>query len=877
MRLRSAAALVFGAIILVCAVPAVARRMPQAPPLTPTSGRDATRTDSLAGLQLGGENLHHCGNVQLHVTNFGLIGALPGSHAPFDAKPSGTWPAGGRSEYLYGGGLWVGARLRGQNYVSTAYPETYFVGEFQPGREAHDIAYLTRDGAAGGGRLPRENPNDDRDGRVDEDPLNGRDDDGDGAIDEDFAAASDEMLVCEYADRDPRIRFTYPDHTPLGVLVRQSSLCWGVPAVDDFIGIDYEIVNQGDQDLEEMYVGFYADFDCGPRDRMSVAQDDRAGFWEGYVPIFDDPRAPRVKISMAYMLDADGDEGVTDGYVGLVFLGASGPRHDGLPRRWGLHNARIFAGRGHFDAGGDPTHDDERYRCLDGTAPRSLPEAHPRTGVRPAQLHRNLDDYSVLISAGPFPEVRPGDTVRFRCALVVGPGFDGLLANAVQAKQVFDGIEYNCDGDLRSGDEGNESAVCAPAEGVWLSNRCDSLCIADPLPCQRRVPANGCIWINDDCEEEERLGRPTGIGGRECNLPWFAAAAPPAPPMRVVATQQRVDILWDDTSQRARDPLSGLLDFESYRIWRASGWTRPPGSDVRSGPSIDAWQLLAEYDVARDGVGSETGFESIRYQPVTIPSDAVDFYRRWIAQHPGQTPPDLPPLSAAQRDTAIALAQGRRFYRYVDPAFLRQTILGGDCPANGGPCPLIPTDRGLLSARCNTSGRCQATAPPPHSGVHLFYAVTATDFDLACGPQGCRRTTGLANSPSANFAYIVPPTTPLAPERFAQAAEEIYVVPNPVSRTSLQGWRLDPANEDPTGVKVEFHHLPRAAGQVTVFTLAGDRVVSLPFDGRNGNGTLAWNLLSRNGQEIASGVYLYTVEASDARFRKVTGKFTVIR
>ena len=877
MHIRSSLAALACGAILTGTTPAAARRMPQPPPPAPADGRGVPPADALASLQLDGENLHHCGNVQLHIGNFGLVGALPGSRAPFDAKPSGTWPAGGRSEYVYGGGLWVGARLHGQNYVSTAYPETFFVGEFQPGREERDRAYLTHDGAANGTRLPNSNPDDDRDRRVDEDPLNGRDDDGDGSVDEDFAAASDEMLVCEYADIDPRIRFTYPDHVPLGLQIRQSSLCWGVPAVDDFIGFDYEIVNTGINYLDDVYVGFYADFDCGPRDRMSVAQDDRAGFWEGYVPLSEDRRSPRVKISMAYMFDADGDEGVTDGYVGLLFLGAEGPRHDGLPRRWGLHNMRVFAGRGQFEAGGDPTHDDERYRCLDGTASRSLPEAHPQTGVRPAQLSRNLDDYSVLISAGPFLDVRPGDTVRFRCALVVGRGFDGLLANAVQAQQVYEGFEYDCDGNFESGDSGNESSVCAPASGVWTTDPCDSICIVDPLVCQLRVPAQGCIWINDDCEEEKRLNRSTGENGNECKLPWFAAAAPPAPPMRVVATQHRVDVLWDDTSQRARDPVTNFPDFESYRVWRASGWTRPPGSDVHTGPGVESWQLLAEFDVARDGVGSDTGFESVRYQPVTIPADAIEFYRRWLALHPGQTPPDLPTLTSAQRDTAIALAQGRRYHRYVDPGFLREMILGAPCPADGGPCPLIPTERGLFPARCNASGRCQATAPPPHSGTHLFYAVTATDFAFACGPTGCRRTPGLANGPTANFAYVVPPTTALGPERFAQAEDEIYVVPNPVSRSSLQGWRLEPANDDPTGVKVEFHHLPRAVGQVTVFTLAGDRVVSLPFDGRSGNGTLVWNLLSRNGQEIASGVYLYVVEASDSRFHRVTGKFAVIQ
>jgi hypothetical protein len=64
---------------------------------------------------------------------------------------------------------------------------------------------------------------------------------------------------------------------------------------------------------------------------------------------------------------------------------------------------------------------------------------------------------------------------------------------------------------------------------------------------------------------------------------------------------------------------------------------------------------------------------------------------------------------------------------------------------------------------------------------------------------------------------------------------------------------------------------------VSVFTLAGDLVKELRFDGRSGNGTVAWDLVSRNGQDVTSGVYLFVVEASDERFKRFTGRFAVIR
>jgi hypothetical protein len=56
--------------------------------------------------------------------------------------------------------------------------------------------------------------------------------------------------------------------------------------------------------------------------------------------------------------------------------------------------------------------------------------------------------------------------------------------------------------------------------------------------------------------------------------------------------------------------------------------------------------------------------------------------------------------------------------------------------------------------------------------------------------------------------------------------------------------------------------------------VAGDHVATLDHDGTRGSGQAAWDLVSRNGQEVASGIYLYTVESS---LGKATGRFVVIR
>jgi hypothetical protein len=51
----------------------------------------------------------------------------------------------------------------------------------------------------------------------------------------------------------------------------------------------------------------------------------------------------------------------------------------------------------------------------------------------------------------------------------------------------------------------------------------------------------------------------------------------------------------------------------------------------------------------------------------------------------------------------------------------------------------------------------------------------------------------------------------------------------------------------------------------------------LPFDGTTGVGTVKWDLVSRNLQDITSGVYLYSVETETNQYKRKIGKFVVIR
>ena len=68
--------------------------------------------------------------------------------------------------------------------------------------------------------------------------------------------------------------------------------------------------------------------------------------------------------------------------------------------------------------------------------------------------------------------------------------------------------------------------------------------------------------------------------------------------------------------------------------------------------------------------------------------------------------------------------------------------------------------------------------------------------------------------------------------------------------------------------------LPRARCRIRIWTVAGDHVATIDHDGTKGLGQAAWNLVSRNGQEVASGIYIFTVESPLGNAR---GRFVVIR
>ena len=68
-----------------------------------------------------GHVVHDIGDLQNHVTNFGLIGSRPTITSTFGHAPSARW---GGVDYLWAASVWVGGVVLGETLVSTGQYET---------------------------------------------------------------------------------------------------------------------------------------------------------------------------------------------------------------------------------------------------------------------------------------------------------------------------------------------------------------------------------------------------------------------------------------------------------------------------------------------------------------------------------------------------------------------------------------------------------------------------------------------------------------------------------------------------------------------------------------------------------------------------------
>jgi hypothetical protein len=757
------------------------------------------------------------GAFAMRLTNIGVTGN-PFQDIGRSFDPSFEFPRGSGQEMLKHADLWVGATdASGIRRVSGGP-----ILEWRPTLDPDDHVRVAYGGDLGTLRFV----DDDGDGRVDEEFLDGKDDDGDGEVDEDLGLFATQTLFARYTDDQPEaVEFGYLNgepHVPLHLDVKQEAFAWAIPGFDHVAGLRFVITNKGAQALTEVRFGFLADLDAREAGSVGGHVDDLARS-VAYQEMFNDGVSSVPSVLTRFpgadplpwftyctptetgVCPAVVDSRTASGLGGIAvvplwhtidplgYLPLQGRVSDAIVRpfiRAPLHVAfrsKWFANDLPPGQGGLPLLDTDRYRALAGEYPGVADTTRPH-------------DYVTLVTCGPFVRLDPGGSIEVDLALVAATP-DSLGAAVAHAVEAHHGGYANALPDTsvrawgewsvgRSGITGHETCY-EPPEG--LEFEMDPHCIRkflpssiDAAPSSAQYGHGRCIWTDMDCDAC------TGFDGKETFSQWRDPAGAPAPPAwRARPADGSITVEWDDRSEILLDAhvAAGTnVRFIGYNLYRLDDW-RSRRADV---PQPTQFQQVASF-------ASDTTLGARSLASIT---DTTLDYTRIVLERP------VHPI-------------GR--YRWKDTRV--------------------------------------------HNGFDYIYVVTAVSERTLQVLSGIPITERLESPFLANLDSVATPaiTAPAAPSR-------VWVVPNPYRAHAP--WDRPPVPGDVFARHVDFMGLPRARSVIRIYTMAGDLVARVDHDGSSGSGQARWDLISRNGQDVASGVYLFTVEAPGLHD---VGRFVVLR
>ena len=103
---------------------------------------------------------------------------------------------------------------------------------------------------------------------------------------------------------------------------------------------------------------------------------------------------------------------------------------------------------------------------------------------------------------------------------------------------------------------------------------------------------------------------------------YVLPAPPTAPRVKVIPGNQTVRIYWDGRAEESVYPISGLEDFEGYRIYRTNAGSDLDVTSVLS----NAFVLVGEYDRPDNELFYNTGFGAVRLpSPLRFEGDPTEY------------------------------------------------------------------------------------------------------------------------------------------------------------------------------------------------------------------------------------------------------------
>jgi hypothetical protein len=395
-------------------------------------------------------------------------------------------------------------------------------------------------------------------------------------------AVSHEDFICDFSDQYtiiPGTTIPITDHIlPLGASVHMESYAWNYSFADYFVICNYTITNTSANVWDSVWIGFWTDLVVR---NVNVATDNGAAYFNKGAGGFID------SCQAVYAFDVNGDPGYTNSYGAtqilgltwrdLLFMPSNAPNviSAGYPEPKVNANFWVFK---QFTGTqyNSPADDLERYDKMK-TGLNFNDEVVKETIQTPSNRTQ-------LISVGPLEEMQPGETAEFAVAFVcarqketgatTGPEMDTpfaqteLIEHLGWAKRTYNGEDLNGNGTLDSGEDLNANA------------QLDRYILPEP---------------------------------------------PLAPKVKVVSTENKVELYWEKKAEFSIDPISKEADFEGYRIYRSV-----VGEDLSNPDIINSAALLQQWDLPGNNIGYNNGIDIIALDnPVKFEGDTTTYYYRF--------------------------------------------------------------------------------------------------------------------------------------------------------------------------------------------------------------------------------------------------------
>lgn len=454
------------------------------------------------------------GLLGVTITNLGYVGS------GFDgngSQPSGEYPIFSNVEHLFLGGIWIGAETAGgERLVSTGAQDASTLSAGEETREYNDLTEA-------------EFPVQIWSNRQNEDNFNSR-------------ALATQHIEVAFDD----FRNDVTSHTPIGLQVVLRALAWSDPFADDFVILDYSIINVSGTELSNVYVGYWNDTTVGNTDETNPYDSQAAVGWNyyddkngGWGPPEWAPADAVVegddKIWMMWEHDDDGDDGLATSWIGTRLLGSEPAPEPAVNTPPVSYNAWAFR---HVPAQDDwYTNPDEPTETLPGKY-QLMGNGAFTVGETQATDYTTASDWVGLLSTGPFPSLAPNDTLHVTFAVVAGVDSLALQANSKVAQKAYD--------------EGFTIVAGPPSPRLEFSFEDNSVIMT---------------WTPGDSLDADGNPLPTDSALR-------------SPEHHISETTARED-------------------FQGYRVFRYQG-------DIIAGIPEEVATLVAEFDII-DGIGFDTG------------------------------------------------------------------------------------------------------------------------------------------------------------------------------------------------------------------------------------------------------------------------------